>query len=314
MKTVSVIIPLYNEQDSLKELYSQIQKSVSIYDYEIIFIDDGSNDKSWEILKIISDENYRVQLIKFYNNFGKSDALQQGFKLAKNDYIITLDADLQDDPNEISKLIEKVDEGWDVVSGWKKNRKDPINKTLPSKIFNIVTSFFIGLNLHDYNCGLKCYRKKVIKSIKLYGGLHRYIPAICSQKGYKITEVEVNHRERKFGKTKYGNERFFDGFFDLITVLFLGKYTNQPLHFFGFIGLSSSLTGVLIEFYVLYLKYFMGEPFQLHFALLILGVLFIIIGIQFFSIGLIGEMIVGSMSSNNKQRIELIVKKDFEKK
>ena len=314
MKTVSVIIPLYNEQDSLKELYSQIQKSVSIYDYEIIFIDDGSNDKSWEILKIISDENYRVQLIKFYNNFGKSDALQQGFKLAKNDYIITLDADLQDDPNEISKLIEKVDEGWDVVSGWKKNRKDPINKTLPSKIFNIVTSFFIGLNLHDYNCGLKCYRKKVIKSIKLYGGLHRYIPAICSQKGYKITEVEVNHRERKFGKTKYGNERFFDGFFDLITVLFLGKYTNQPLHFFGFIGLTSSLTGVLIEFYVLYLKYFMGEPFQLHFALLILGVLFIIIGIQFFSIGLIGEMIVGSMSSNNKQRIELIVKKDFEKK
>ena len=313
MKTVSVIIPLYNEQDSLNELYSQIQKSVSVYDYEIIFIDDGSTDKSWEILKKISNENFRVQLIKFYNNFGKSDALQEGFKLAKNEYVITMDGDLQDDPKEIPNLIKKIDEGWDVVSGWKKNRKDPINKTLPSKIFNAVTSFFIGLRLHDYNCGLKCYKIKVIKSIKIYGGLHRYLPAICSQKGYKISEIEVNHRKRKFGKTKYGNKRFFDGFFDLITVLFLGKYTNQPLHFFGFIGLSSSLAGVLIETYVLYLKYFRGEPFQLHFALLILGVLFIIVGIQFFSIGLIGEMIVGSISNNDKKRIDLIVKNDFKK-
>ena len=309
MKKISVIIPLFNEEESLNELFLEIKNNVLDYDYEVIFIDDGSTDNSWDILLDLCNKDERIKIVKFYCNFGKAEALSEGFSLAKGDYIITMDADLQDNPNEIKAIIDKIDEGWDLVSGWKKKRKDPINKTLPSKLFNFVTGFFTGLKLHDYNCGLKGYRKKVIKSLDLYGGLHRYIPAIALQNGCKITEIEVNHRSRKYGNTKYGGKRFFHGFFDLITVLFLGKYTNQPLHFFGIIGVVGTTIGSFIEIYVLYLKYFLGEPFQLHLALLILGVLFLVIGIQFFSIGLIGDMIVKS-NPRKRDRIEIIHQKD----
>ena len=312
MKKISIIIPLYNEGDSLNELYSEIKKNVIKYNYELIFIDDGSNDNSWNILKKISNTDENIKIIKFHNNYGKSEALSEGFLISQGDYIITMDADLQDDPNEITSLIQKIDEGWDLVSGWKKDRKDSWNKILPSKIFNFITGFFIGLKIHDYNCGLKAYRKKVVKSLNLYGGLHRYIPAIASQNGFKITEIEVNHRIRKYGDTKYGGKRFFHGFFDLITVLFLGKYTNQPLHLFGVFGLVGTFIGIIIELYVLYLKYFLGEPFQIHFALLILGVLFIVLGIQFFSIGLLGEMIVKS-NPKKSNRVDIIQQKNNKK-
>jgi len=309
MKKISIVIPLFNEQESLRELYTEIRQHVLKYDYEIIFIDDGSTDDSWKILIDLCDKDEKIKIVKFYNNYGKSEALSEGFSIADGDYVITMDADLQDNPQEIKSLINKIDQGWDLVSGWKKDRKDPINKTLPSKIFNFVTGFFTGLKLHDYNCGLKGYRKKVVKSLNLYGGLHRYIPAIAYKSGYKITEIEVNHRSRKYGTTKYGRKRFFHGFFDLITVLFLGKYTNQPLHFFGLLGIIGATIGSAIEVYVLYLKYILGEPFQLHFALLILGVLFIVIGIQFFSIGLIGDMIVRS-NPKKKHRVDIIYQKD----
>lgn len=310
MKKISIVIPLFNEEESLKELYSEIKNIVAEFDYEIIFIDDGSTDNSWNILMNLSSLDNKIKIIKFHNNFGKAEALSEGFSLANGDYVITMDADLQDNPKEIKSIIDKIDEGWDLVSGWKKNRKDPINKTLPSKLFNFVTGFFTGLKIHDYNCGLKGYRKKVVKSLNLYGGLHRYIPAIVLQKGYKITEIEVNHRPRKYGSTKYGGKRFFHGFFDLITVLFLGRYTTQPLHFFGFIGILGSTFGIIIELYVLYLKYFLGEPFQLHFALLMLGILFIVLGIQFFSIGLIGDIIVKS-SPRKTDRVDVIYQKDL---
>ena len=309
MKKISIVIPLFNEQESLRELYIEIRQHVLKYDYEIIFIDDGSTDDSWKILIDLCDKDEKIKIVKFYNNYGKSEALSEGFSIADGDYVITMDADLQDNPQEIKSLINKIDQGWDLVSGWKKDRKDPINKTFPSKIFNFVTGFFTGLKLHDYNCGLKGYRKKVVKSLNLYGGLHRYIPAIAYKSGYKITEIEVNHRSRKYGETKYGRKRFFHGFFDLITVLFLGKYINQPLHFFGLLGVIGATIGSAIEIYVLYLKYILGEPFQLHFALLILGVLFIVIGIQFFSIGLIGDMIVRS-NPKKKHRVDIIYQKD----
>ena len=189
MKKISIIIPLFNEESSLNELYAEIKNNVSEYDYEIIFIDDGSTDNSLNILMELSKIDQRLKIIKFHNNYGKAEALSEGFSVSKGDYIITMDADLQDNPKEIKPIIEKIDEGWDLVSGWKKNRKDPINKTLPSRFFNFVTGFLTGLKLHDYNCGLKGYRKRVVKSLNIYGGLHRYIPAIVFQNGFKILFV-----------------------------------------------------------------------------------------------------------------------------
>ena len=248
-----------------------------------------------------------VIMIQFYRNYGKSAALSEGFKHAEGDCIITMDADLQDDPAEVDSLLLKLNEGYDLVSGWKKDRKDPLSKKLPSKFFNFITRIFTGVKIHDFNCGLKIYRKSVIKTLDIYGGRHRYIPALAGQKKFKVSEIVVNHRPRKHGETKYGGRRFFHGFFDLISVLFLSKYIQSPLYFFGQIGLFTFAAGSIIEGYVLYLKYFEGEPFAKHFALLILGVLLIVIGIQFFSIGLIGEMIANS-NQDKEARIKKIIK------
>ena len=246
-------------------------------------------------------------LIQFYRNYGKSAALSEGFKRADGDCIVTMDADLQDNPAELDNLLLKLNEGYDVVSGWKKDRKDPLSKRIPSKFFNLVTRMFTGVKIHDFNCGLKIYRKSVIKTLDIYGGRHRYIPALAGQKKFKVSEIIVNHRPRKHGETKYGGRRFFHGFFDLISVLFLSKYIQSPLYFFGQLGLFAFTAGFIIEGYVLYLKYIEGEPFAKHFALLILGVLLIVIGIQFFSIGLIGEMIANS-NQDKEARIKKITK------
>ncbi|MEC9436869.1 MAG: glycosyltransferase family 2 protein [Candidatus Neomarinimicrobiota bacterium] len=304
---ISIVIPVFNEKDSINQLYNEIINSLNIRDYEIIFIDDGSTDGSSEIVQELIQNNEKVNLIQFYRNYGKSAALSEGFKHSEGDYVVTMDADLQDDPTEIENLINKLEEGFDVVSGWKKNRKDPLSKRLPSKLFNFITRIFTSVKIHDFNCGLKIYKKSVIKTLDIYGGRHRYIPALAGQKKFKVSEIIVNHRSRKHGVTKYGGRRFFHGFFDLISVLFLSRYIQSPLYFFGQLGLFAFLFGFGIEGYVLYLKYMLGEPFAKHFALLMLGVLLIVIGIQFFSIGLIGEMIANS-NQDKESRIKKIYK------
>ncbi len=292
---ISVIIPVYNEVESINELYKQLLKALQEFSrYEIIFIDDGSSDGSVETIKKLSELDNSINLIQFHRNYGKSAALAEGFKHAKGNYIVTMDADLQDDPKEISNLINKLEEGFDLVSGWKKDRKDPLSKRLPSKLFNFVTRLFTGVHIHDFNCGLKIYRKAVVKTLELYGGRHRYIPAMVGQKKFKVSEIIVNHRPRIYGETKYGGSRLFHGLFDLISILFLSKYTQSPMYFFGKIGLITFLSGIIIEIYVLYLKYSLGDPFAKHMALLMLGILIIVVGIQFFSIGLVGEMIANS--------------------
>ena len=292
---VSVIIPVFNEVDSIKELYHQIKIGLEQYTpNEIIFIDDGSSDGSVEAIKKISELDDSVIFIQFHRNYGKSAALSEGFKYANGNYVVTMDADLQDDPSEIKNLINKLEEGYDLVSGWKKDRKDPLSKRLPSKLFNFVTRIVTGVRIHDFNCGLKIYKKAVVKTLELYGGRHRYIPAMAGQKKFKVTEIIVNHRPRIYGETKYGGSRLFHGLFDLISILFLSKYTQSPMYFFGKIGLFTFLTGLGIEMYVLYLKYSLGDPFAKHMALLMLGILIIVIGIQFVSIGLVGEMIANS--------------------
>ena len=220
----SVIIPLLDEAESLKELHKRLTENISglSQKYEIIFIDDGSTDNSFDILKSIKENDNKVRIFKFQKNYGKSAALELGFNEAKGDIVITMDADLQDDPSEIPKLIAKLKEGYDVISGWKKDRKDPLNKVLPSKFFNFVISVLTRIKIHDFNCGLKCFRKSVVKNISVYGELHRYIPVLAFFEGFKkIGEVEVVHYSRKFGKSKFGTSRFFYGFFDLLTVMFV---------------------------------------------------------------------------------------------
>ena len=301
---ISVVIPIFNELQSLKELKRQLLENLQSFEkWEVIFIDDGSSDGSTEWLTDLASKDNNFKLIEFYRNYGKSAALNEGFKAASGDYIITMDADLQDDPNEIKNLVAKLNEGWDLVSGWKKNRLDPLNKRIPSKLFNFVTRLLTGVKIHDFNCGLKGYKKSVIKSIDVYGGRHRYIPAIAGHRKFKITEIIVNHRARKFGSTKYGGSRLFHGFFDLITILFLNRFNQQPLHLFGSFGIVFLSLGFLAEITVLYYKYFLGDFFSKHMALLIFGVMLIVIGIQFFSIGLLGELITRS-NQDNENRVK----------
>tara|TARA_B000000532_G_scaffold240546_1_gene231593 strand:+ start:232 stop:1152 length:921 start_codon:yes stop_codon:yes gene_type:complete len=302
--SLSIVIPVFNEKESLPDLIKQLEKILTNFPlYEVIFIDDGSSDGSNEYLQEQSIKNKSFKVVEFYRNFGKAAALSEGFKIAKGDYIITMDADLQDDPAEIPNLIDKLNDGWDLVSGWKKVRNDPLSKTLPSKIFNLVTRILTGVKIHDFNCGLKGYKKVVIKSLDIYGGRHRYIPALAGQKKFKITEIIVNHRSRKYGTTKYGGSRIFHGFFDLITILFLDRYDQQPLHLFGSFGLFFLSFGLIAEVIVLYFKYKIGDPFSMHIALLLFGIMLIVIGIQFFSIGLLAELLAGN-HNNRENRIK----------
>ena len=307
---VSVVIPVLNEKESLPELVRELEHSLSTYSaWEVLFIDDGSSDGSTEWMSDLCTKNSNYNLLQFYRNYGKAAALSEGFKVATGEYIITMDADLQDDPAEIPNLISKLSDGWDLVSGWKKTRHDPLNKTLPSKVFNFVTRLMTGVKIHDFNCGLKGYKQAVVKSIEVYGGRHRYIPALAGQQKFKITEIVVNHRARQFGETKYGGSRMFHGFFDLITILFLNRYTQQPLHLFGMFGIGFLKVGFIVECFVLYFKYALGEPFSKHMALLMFGIMFIIIGIQFFSIGLLGELMTRS-TQGQENRIRRFISSD----
>ena len=307
MKSITVVIPIYNEVDSLKELHSELTSVLSRNDhYELLFIDDGSSDGSIDILNELSTLDPHTKVVEFYRNYGKAAALAEGFKLAEGEYIVTMDADLQDDPAEIPNLVEKLEEGYDLISGWKKTRHDPWTKRWPSKFFNFITRLMTGVKIHDFNCGLKIYKKSVVKTVEIYGGRHRYIPALAGQKNFKVSELIVNHRARKFGVTKYGSSRLFHGFFDLLTILFLNRYTQQPLHLFGMIGIIFSTVGFGVEVYVLYLKYGLMEPFQKHIALLVFGVMMIVIGIQFISMGLLGELMARSQQSKEDRVKEIL--------
>jgi len=304
--SISVIVPVFNEEESLEKLYSELLHVLeSFVSWEIIFVDDGSDDNSFRILKKMANENNRIVAIRFFKNFGKADALSEGFNHSSGDIIITIDADLQDDPVEIPRLVAKIQEGWDVVSGWKKDRKDPSSKRIPSKLFNFVTRIFTGIKIHDFNCGLKAYRRKVVKALDIYGGLHRYIPALAGQKGFSITEIEVNHRPREFGETKYGGDRFFHGFFDLFTMLFTSKYFDRPLHFFGFIGLFCIFISIGSEVFPIYDKLGNGIPFQKHFALIVFGAMIFVLGLWFFSIGLLAELFIKT-SGTSEQKIHSV--------
>lgn len=308
LKNISIIIPVFNEESSIEPLYREIVNSLSnISDrYEIIFIDDGSTDSSLTNINNLITIDNKVVLVQLNRNYGKSDALQEGFNIAKYDYIITMDGDLQDDPNEIENLINILDEGWDCVSGWKKNRKDPLSKTIPSYFFNTFISFFSGLKLHDFNCGIKVYKSNVIKNLNIYGGLHRYIPLLLHNNGYKVTECIVNHRAREHGKTKYGKSRFLHGIFDFLTINFLRKYFNRPMYFFGTFGLILSSIGLLINIYLTY--YWFQGTYIANRPLFFLAILLILVGIQSLSIGLIGELIVNS-SRKKVNKVKKIISK-----
>jgi len=301
---ISVVIPLYNEEKSLEELYNRAILSLqSLSDsFEFIFVDDGSTDNSFSVLRDLHKRGNQVKVIRFRKNFGKAAALSAGFKEAQGEIIVTLDADLQDLPEEIPALIKKMDEGYDLVSGWKFKRKDSFLRKIASRLFNSVTSFYTGVKIHDFNCGLKCYRREVTEEIELYGELYRYIPAIAKWKGFKVGEVKVNHRPRVHGKSKYGSERYLRGFFDLLTVIMLTKYPEKPLHFFGLLGTLLSLIGLAINIYMAALrlsgKWISNRP------LLLLGILLLILGVQFIFFGLMGELIVFSSQKETSYTVK----------
>jgi len=297
---ISYVIPLLNEADSIRTLYKEIINNNPAADYEIIFIDDGSRDDSYVILKEVAAQDKRVRLVRFRRNFGKAAALQTGFNLAQGELIFTLDADLQDDPVEIPRFISKLKEGYDLVSGWKQKRNDPLYKTIPSKFFNLVAAKSFKLQLRDFNCGFKLYKKEVVKEINLYGEMHRYIPALANAMGFRVGELSVNHRPRMHGKSKYGMERYLRGFFDLLTVKMVTQYAKSPLYLFGRIGIVSIALGMILTAYLTILKLFYGHPLTNR-PLLFLGILMILAGLQFFSMGLICELIINRSHSRSKQ-------------
>ncbi|HPT72937.1 MAG TPA: glycosyltransferase family 2 protein [Candidatus Cloacimonadota bacterium] len=288
---LSFVIPLYNEKDTLEILYREILQNLDGNDYEILFIDDGSNDGSFEVLKRLASSDSKVKVVKLRRNFGKAAGLNTGFQLAQGDVIFTMDADLQDNPVEIPNFLNKLEEGYDLVSGWKKKRLDPLHKRVPSKFFNTVTQKTFKLKLHDYNCGFKAYRKEVVKNIDVYGEMHRYIPALAHAKGFRVGEIPVLHRSREHGVSKYGFERYLRGFFDLLTVKLVTQYIRSPLYFFGGFGTILAFVGFLITLYLSIAKIFYGMPLTNR-PLLFLGVLLILAGLQLFSLGLLAELMV----------------------
>lgn len=293
---ISIVIPLLNERDSLKELTERIGKALQQYSYEVLLVDDGSSDGSWETIESMNNTDESIKGIKLRRNYGKSSALQAGFQSVSGRFVVTMDADLQDDPFEIPSMIERLKNGADLVSGWKKVRHDPISKTVPSRFFNAVTRWSTGIKLHDFNCGLKAYKREVTEHIHLYGELHRYVPLLAKWQGFgNIEEQEVKHHPRKYGSTKFGLSRFMHGFLDLLTLLFVNRYMQRPMHFFGTIGVILTVFGFFINAYIAVLKIFYGQPIGDR-PLLFLGILLVVIGVQFFSIGFLGEMV-------NKNRV-----------
>jgi glycosyltransferase involved in cell wall biosynthesis len=306
---ISVVVPLLNEEESLPELTAWIEKVMQSngFTYEILFIDDGSRDKSWEVISGLSERNPSVKGIKFRRNYGKSAALNIGFEHAQGDVVITMDADLQDSPDEIPGLYKMIiEDKFDLVSGWKKKRHDPISKTIPTKLFNWATRRVTKIKLHDFNCGLKAYKLDVVKSIEVYGEMHRYIPYIAKTSGFSnIGEKIVHHQARKYGKTKFGGiSRFINGFLDLISIAFIARFGKKPMHLFGLLGTFLFVLGFGIALYLAYMKIFMEEGRMTERPLFFLGLLCMIIGSQLFIGGFIAEMISRSSSERNTYLIK----------
>ncbi|UCG50945.1 MAG: glycosyltransferase family 2 protein [Candidatus Latescibacterota bacterium] len=287
----SVVIPVYNEEESLPELFDALESAMRELggEYEYIFVDDGSVDRSLAVLRELHQNSTHVKVISFRRNYGKSAALSVGFKQARGDVVITIDADLQDDPSEIPSLLRKLDEGVDLVSGWKRNRQDPWTKVFLSRIFNYVTSVISGFRLHDFNCGFKAYESNVVRSISVYGELHRFIPVLAGWEGYKVDEVRVRHFKRKYGKSKYGRKRILNGFFDLITVMFVTRRAMNPLHFFGRIAIVLFVIGMLPQVYFFF-QWLGGAGLRVR-PIMLGGFVMIIVALHIASIGLLAELI-----------------------
>lgn len=297
---ITIVVPLLNEAESLPELASWIKKVTegNNFSYEIIFVDDGSTDNSWAVITQLSKENSNVKGLRFRRNYGKSAALNEGFKVAQGNVVITMDADLQDSPDEIPGLYNMiVKEGYDLVSGWKKVRYDSkIGKNIPSKFFNWTTRRMSGIKLHDFNCGLKAYRNELVKSIQVYGEMHRYIPVIAKSAGFSnIGEKVVHHQKRKYGNSKFGMSRFVRGYLDLVTINFISKFSNRPMHFFGLLGSLTFLAGFVIALYLIYTKYFAHVYIPLtNRPLFYFGLVAMVIGVQLFTTGYVGELIAST--------------------
>ncbi len=305
---LSVVIPLFNEEESLKELYGALDASLSPHagQIELIFVDDGSTDGSFEVIRGLRSKDERVKIVRLRGNQGKSAALAVGFRETQGEIIVTLDADLQDDPKEIPKFLAKLEEGYDLVSGWKARRQDPWTRRALSAVFNRVTALMTGLRLHDFNCGFKAYRRDVISELKLHGELHRFIPALASWRGFAVTEIEVEHHPRRYGRSKYGIERIPRGFFALLTVIMLTRYTAKPLHLFGLLGLGLGLAGFGIIGYLSVgwlLGHWIGNR-----PLYLIGAILAIAGLQLVSFGLLAEMIVYSSSTQAEPPVRSILK------
>ena len=306
---LSVVVPVHNEERSVAFLYDELAAALEPLglEWEAVFVDDGSTDGSFGALTRLHDAADNLRVVRLRRNFGKAAALVAGFDQAQGETIVTLDGDLQDDPAEIPRLLAKLDEGFDLVSGWKRARRDPLTRRLLSRIFNAVTSRFSGVRLHDMNCGLKAYRAEVVRGLRIYGELHRFVPVLAHYRGYRIAELPVNHRPREHGRSRYGPERYLRGFLDLLTVSFIGRYRYRPLHLFGGLGLLLGLAGLAILAYLTVLKaggHAIGER-----PLLTLGVLLVVVGLQFFSLGLISEMITSHHEERavGRERAELLV-------
>ena len=306
---LSVVVPIRNEERSIAFLYDELAAALDPLGvpWEAVFVDDGSTDGSFAALTRLHAGAENVRVVRLRRNFGKAAALVAGFDQAQGDTIVTIDGDLQDDPAEIPRLLAKLEEGFDLVSGWKRERRDPLTRRLLSRVFNAVTSRFSGLRLHDMNCGLKAYRAEVVRGLRIYGELHRFVPVLAHYRGYRIAELPVNHRPRGHGRSRYGPERYLRGFLDLLTVSFIGRYRHRPLHLFGGLGLVLGLAGIAILVYLTILKiggHAIGER-----PLLTLGVLLVVVGLQFFSLGLISEMITSHHEERapERERAELLV-------
>ena len=291
---LSIVVPVFEEEESLPELAQQIRTVCEAegYSFDVWFVDDGSRDGSWTVIEQLHADDARFAGLRFRRNYGKSAALAAGFARAQGRYVVTMDADLQDDPAEIPAFVAMLDEGYDLVSGWKKKRRDPLGKTIPSRFFNLVTRLVSGIKLHDFNCGLKVYRREVVKSIRVYGEMHRYIPLLAKWEGYaRIGEKPVHHRARQFGRTKFGLERYLRGFLDLVTVAFLTRFAARPMHFFGTLGTLSFLGGFVLSLWLTLDKLIFGNPIGDR-PLLLLGALLIVVGVQTFCTGFLADMVL----------------------
>jgi glycosyltransferase involved in cell wall biosynthesis len=297
---LSVVVPVRNEEQSVAPLLGELAAALDDHEWEAIFVDDGSTDGTFASLTRLHAEHPHVRVVRLRRNFGKAAALAAGFAQARGDIVVTIDGDGQDDPAEIPRLLAKLEEGFDLVSGWKTRRRDPPARRILSRIFNTVTGRVSGLRLHDLNCGLKAYRAEVVRDVNLYGELHRFLPVLAHYEGYRVAELPVNHRPREHGRSRYGLERYVRGFLDLLTVSFMGRYRHRPLHLFGGLGLALGLLGLGILAYMTVLKA-MGEAIG-HRPLLTLGVLLVVVGMQFFSLGLISELLTSQHEERRRER------------